>query len=327
MGNNQAPPSSTNQPNSNQSRTTGSVAATATPPPSENQPTNVVVQREESKPPSTPLTDNETLPAKGIKSSASTTSFEAPNLYGASAILVGDSGKSLAQQLRTCLPVEQKLHNDWNMLYSNKRNGASIATFAEIVMHHGPMLIIIQDMEGNIFGAFTSVSLEKKPTFYGNTGCFLFKIVNSEESDEKIVKAFPSSGRNDNYVYFNYGNKYNPYNGLAFGGKLGCFSLCVEEDWRFGKTVGDLMTYSYSPQLSSDSDFEIQTIEAWIFPLSESIQIDLRYRSKAKQSKQALGEENATEIFLMKQAGIMSSENDHIRETAYQKDKTEEKEN
>jgi len=184
------------------------------------------------------------------------------------------------------------------------------------------MIIIIEDMEGNIFGAFTSVSLEKKPQFYGNSDCLLFKV--EKNDDDCTVQVFKPSGRNENYVYFNFGNKYNPYNGLAFGGKMGTFSLCVEEDWRFGKTIGDLMTYSYSPQLSSDSEFEINNMEAWIFPLSESILIDLRYRAKAKQTKQALGEGNATEIFIMQQAGVMSSDNDHIRETAYDKVKSNE---
>nr|CAG4708318.1 unnamed protein product [Naegleria fowleri] len=257
-------------------------------------------------------------------SSSSSYYFDAPQLLGESEILIGDEGNSIAQQIRASLPLEQKLHNQWTMLYSNKKNGASIATFAEIVMYHGPMLIIIKDMENNIFGAFTSVSLEKKSSFYGNSNCFLFK-VDTEENNEnseakKIVKVFPASGKNENYVYFNFGNKYNPYNGLAFGGRIGCFSLCIEQDWRFGKTCGDLITYSFSPQLSSDSEFEINVIECWIFPLSESVQIDLRYRAKAKQSKQALGEGNAAEIFIMKQAGIMSSDHDHIRETAYQKD-------
>ncbi|KAG2394125.1 hypothetical protein C9374_003889 [Naegleria lovaniensis] len=252
--------------------------------------------------------------------------FDAPQLLGESSILIGDEGNSIAQQIRANLPLEQKLHNKWTMLYSNTKNGTSIATFAEIVMYHGPMLIFIKDMADNVFGAFSSVSLEKKPSFYGNSNCFLFKVETEENSEEnnnsgkKSVKIFPASGRNDNYVYFNYGNKYNPYNGLAFGGRMGCFSLCIEEDWRFGKTCGDLITYSFSPQLSSDSEFEINSIECWIFPLSESVQIDLRYRAKAKQSKQALGEGNAAEIFILKQAGIMSSDNDHIRETAYQKD-------
>ena len=232
-------------------------------------------------------------------SSNTTTSYNAPNLVGESKILIGEKGKSIIQQLRLALPQEQKQHNEWTLLYANWRNGASIATFGEIVMHHGPMIIIIEDIEGNIFGAFTSVSLDRKPNFYGNNNCLLFKI-ETNENQETNVQIYRSSNRNENYVYFNYGNKYNPYNGLAFGGKMGCFSLCIEEDWRFGRTVGDLLTYSYSPQLSSDSDFEINHIEAWIFPLSESIQIDLRYRAKAKQSKQALGEDNAAEIFIMK---------------------------
>ncbi|KAL9645964.1 hypothetical protein ABK040_001071 [Willaertia magna] len=257
-----------------------------------------------------------------------------PKLIGTSNILTGEDGKSICKQIRNQLPPEQRYHNEWTLLYSNRKHGASIATFSEIVLHHGPSLLFIQDMEGNIFGAFLSVSLDKKPQFFGDKNCFLFLVEKSTftetENNNTIVKCFKSTNRNDNYIYFNFGNKYNPYNGLAFGGRMGTFSLCIQEDFRHGKTVGDLLTYD-SPQLTPlDNDFEINTLEYYIFPLSESLQIDLRYRQKAKQAKkqQVLGEENSADIFIMQQAGLMSGENAHIRETAYKRtdDKSDEEE-
>jgi len=85
------------------------------------------------------LSETITLPSSNLveqetPTSNTPTTLEAPELGGSSTILKGAVGKSIAQQLRNALPTQQKFHNQWNMLYSNKKNGASIATFAEIVM-------------------------------------------------------------------------------------------------------------------------------------------------------------------------------------------------
>lgn len=220
--------------------------------------------------------------------------------------LVGVSNlinESHVMQLKRHLPPHPQ-SNDWYLLYDSKKMGLAITSFTDKVLGRGPTILIIKDTNGNIFGGFGSESWKKSPKYYGNNQCFLFNIKGD------TVNIFPAANRNSNYMYFNFGNQYNPYNGLAMGGtgKFDYFCLALDKNFSKGESRGSLMTYSSSPCLlgeeALDDTFTIDTIEVWGFPLTESDRINLEYEQTIRDEKRGVlvGEDNA-DLFFMQQAG------------------------
>lgn len=57
----------------------------------------------------------------------------------------------------------------WRFLYSNSLHGDSFSQLTRYVVGKGPNVILVQDKDGHLFGAYVSHSWEIKPTFYGNS--------------------------------------------------------------------------------------------------------------------------------------------------------------
>lgn len=69
---------------------------------------------------------------------------------------------------------------NWNLIYQNHRDGSSINTLLTNVENRSPLIIVVKDLEGMVFGAYLSDYL--RPTlnkFYGSgeTFVFTFKVV------------------------------------------------------------------------------------------------------------------------------------------------------
>lgn len=66
----------------------------------------------------------------------------------------------------------QKISNKWRLEYSMDRHGISLKTLYEKSGQNGPGLVIMKDNFENVFGFYTSHSLEVKKGFRGNGDWF-----------------------------------------------------------------------------------------------------------------------------------------------------------
>lgn len=238
------------------------------------------------------------------------------------------------------------MHDDWILLYSSRKMGTSIKQFTERCLNRGPTLILIRDTFGRVFGSFASQDWKRNGQFFGDSNCFLFTFDPSfatsvapqnnngaaaaDDDDttftadtahqEPGLQVFRSSNRNENYMYFNEGNEFNEYNGLALGGRMNFFCLSLDRTFTRGTSRPGLLTYNFSPCLCTDVydvddapddldqyHFIVDQIEVWGFPLSESQMLDLQFKLNQKQARVAAVKGDDADYFIMENAGMVGS--------------------
>lgn len=127
----------------------------------------------------------------------------------------------LADGLRPSLPTRLRIANSWTLLYSLDQHGVSLSTlYARVEQGMAGLgssigcVLVVQDTEGALFGAFSNEALKKREGYYGSGECFLWKAKQFQPGDIRIgmgVKAFRWTGRNE---YMNLCD--NDY--ISFGG-------------------------------------------------------------------------------------------------------------
>lgn len=304
--------------------------------------------------------------------------IQCPNLVGAPCSLL--LSRRQLTELRKQLPAEQRMHNDWILLYSSRRMGTSIKQFTERCLNRGPTIVLIRDSFGKVFGGFASQDWKRYGQFYGDSNCFLFTFnkknpsdtatteqndgtsknvqhdhdrdddngdddedkndssarndqktgnddtqndethnddtIGEESDDDTTLQVYRSSNHNDNYMYFNEGNEFNDYNGLAMGGRMNFFCLSLDRTFSRGTSRPDLLTYGSSPSLCTDVydvddapidldqyHFIVDQIEVWSFPLSESQMLDIQFKLNQKQARLAFVKGDDADYFIMESAG------------------------
>eukprot|EP01080_Neovahlkampfia_damariscottae_P009391 gene9391-1602_t len=220
----------------------------------------------------------------------------------------------IPEQFTKHLPKEFK-NKDWNLIYSTKQKGKNIQLFDQCVHGMGANIIFVKSISSeHIFGAFVSQGWKQSPDFYGDSSTFLF----SYSKEEKLY-VYKSGSYNNNFQFFNYGSKYNKFNGIGVGGLMKHFQLSIDEDFHYGKTMPELMTFPDCPTLchvSSASEtplenveqkFEIDTIEVFSFPLTREQILDLEYEKQNKDARLDGFDENI-DGFLLQSAGVKKDE-------------------
>ncbi|XP_053249867.1 TLD domain-containing protein 2 isoform X2 [Podarcis raffonei] len=128
------------------------------------------------------------------------TEFHEPVLNGQSNILHLEEIQKLAPHL----PLRVTGH-PWNLIYCTARDGFSLKTMYRSMSDlASPVLLIIRDTEGQIFGAFSSTAIHVSSCFYGNGETFLFSFTPQ-------LKVFKWTGKN---TFFMKGDA----DSLAIGG-------------------------------------------------------------------------------------------------------------
>lgn len=200
------------------------------------------------------------------------------------------------------------------LMYSSKKHGHNILAFQEKVVGRGPCLVLVKSTKSkHIFGCFASKSWKTDNDFYGDTNSFLFSF------DEKLY-TFKPGNYNQNFQFFNHGSKYNKYNGLGFGGRIGFFSFSLDDDLKKGKTNAETMTFPTSPCLchpssctdkpleDQDPNFEAEIIEVIGFPLTKEDRINLEYEKQMRESKRDV-EDEGVDSMILEVAGVKNNEN------------------
>ncbi|XP_070617992.1 MTOR-associated protein MEAK7 [Erythrolamprus reginae] len=156
--------------------------------------------------------------------------------------------------LNSHLPSE--LQDKWRLLFASRIHGESFSQLCGHIVNQGPCLLVLKDVDGYIFGGFSSCSWEVKPQFQGDNTCFLFSICPS-------LAVFTCSGYNDHYMYLNHGQQTMP-NGLGMGGQHEYFGLWVDSNFGQGHSKAKPRCTTYnSPQLSAKENFFLHSMEVW----------------------------------------------------------------
>ncbi|XP_051722200.1 oxidation resistance protein 1a isoform X8 [Ctenopharyngodon idella] len=168
-----------------------------------------------------------------------------PNLNEPSDLLEAEKIEKLAKHL-----PPRTIGYHWNLAYSTSKHGMSIKSLYRAMQdQESPMLLVIKDSDGQIFGALASEPFKVSEGFYGTGETFLFTFYPEFE-------AYKWTGDN---LFFIKGDM----DSLAFGGGSGEFGLWLDGDLYHGRSHS-CKTFG-NPMLSMKEDFFVQDIEIWSF--------------------------------------------------------------
>uniref|UniRef100_A0A9J8BC48 Oxidation resistance protein 1 n=1 Tax=Cyprinus carpio carpio TaxID=630221 RepID=A0A9J8BC48_CYPCA len=168
-----------------------------------------------------------------------------PNLNEPSDLLEAEQIEKLAKHL-----PPRTIGYHWNLAFSTSKHGMSIKTLYRAMQDQdSPMLLVIKDSDGQIFGALASEPFKVSEGFYGTGETFLFTFYPEFE-------AYKWTGDN---LFFIKGDM----DSLAFGGGSGEFGLWLDGDLYHGRSHS-CKTFG-NPMLSTKEDFFVQDIEIWSF--------------------------------------------------------------
>ncbi|XP_070160218.1 nuclear receptor coactivator 7 isoform X7 [Polyergus mexicanus] len=168
-----------------------------------------------------------------------------PDLIGTTEILSDEHREQLCRHL----PARAEGYH-WTLVFSTSQHGFSLnSMYRKMAKIESPILLVIEDTEGNVFGALTSCALHVSDHFYGTGESLLFRFT-------PRFQCFNWSGDN---LYFIKGNNES----LAIGAGDGKFGLWLDGDLYQGRTQS-CSTYSNDP-LAPREDFVVKTLECWAF--------------------------------------------------------------
>ncbi|XP_069076712.1 oxidation resistance protein 1 isoform X3 [Pleurodeles waltl] len=185
--------------------------------------------------------------------STQTTSFKVnlepetfkPNLSDPSDLLQPDQIEKLTKHL-----PPRTIGYPWTLVYGTTKHGMSLKTLYRTMLGlDTPVLLVIKDSDGQVFGALSSDPFKVSDGFYGTGETFLFTF-------SPDFEVFKWTGDN---MFFVKGDM----DALAFGGGGGEFGLWLDGDLYHGRSHS-CKTFG-NRTLSKKEDFIVQDIEIWAF--------------------------------------------------------------
>ncbi|XP_069813309.1 oxidation resistance protein 1 isoform X8 [Dendropsophus ebraccatus] len=168
-----------------------------------------------------------------------------PNLSDPSQLLQVDQIEKLTKHL-----PPRTIGYPWTLVYSTAKHGMSLKTLYRTMLGlDTPVLLVIKDSDGQIFGALASEPFKISDCFYGTGETFLFTFCPD-------FQVFKWTGDN---MFFIKGDM----DALAFGGGGGEFALWLDGDLYHGRSHS-CKTFG-NTTLSKKEDFIVQDIEIWAF--------------------------------------------------------------
>uniref|UniRef100_A0A8C9W0P1 Nuclear receptor coactivator 7 n=1 Tax=Scleropages formosus TaxID=113540 RepID=A0A8C9W0P1_SCLFO len=153
------------------------------------------------------------------------------------------------QSLASYLPARIQGY-PWRLAYSTAVHGTSLKTlYRNLTDIDSPVLLVIKDMDNQVFGAFSTHPFRISEHCYGTGETFLYSFCPD-------VRVYQWSGENS---YFVKGST----DSLQMGGGTGHFGLWLDADLYHGSS-STCSTFRNQP-LSSKQDFTIQDLEVWTF--------------------------------------------------------------
>ncbi|NXP76759.1 OXR1 protein, partial [Ramphastos sulfuratus] len=168
-----------------------------------------------------------------------------PNLSDPSELLQPDQIEKLTKSL-----PPRTIGYPWTLVYSTAKHGMSLKTLYRTMLGlDTPVLLVVKDSDGQVFGALASEPFKVSDGFYGTGETFMFTF-----SPE--FEVFKWTGDN---MFFIKGDM----DSLAFGGGGGEFALWLDGDLYHGRSHSCKTFGNHT--LSKREDFIIQDIEIWAF--------------------------------------------------------------
>ncbi|XP_054030120.1 nuclear receptor coactivator 7 isoform X3 [Dryobates pubescens] len=153
------------------------------------------------------------------------------------------------EQLARRLPARVQGY-PWRLAYSTLEHGTSLKTlYRKLASLDSPVLLVIKDMDNQIFGAYATHPFRFSDHYYGTGETFLYTF-------SPNFKVFKWSGEN---TYFINGDTSS----LELGGGGGRFGLWLDADLYHGRS-NSCSTFN-NDILSKKEDFIIQDVEVWTF--------------------------------------------------------------
>uniref|UniRef100_A0A8D0GDH6 Nuclear receptor coactivator 7 n=1 Tax=Sphenodon punctatus TaxID=8508 RepID=A0A8D0GDH6_SPHPU len=153
------------------------------------------------------------------------------------------------EQLARCLPARVQGY-PWRLVYSTLEHGTSLKTlYRKSASLDSPVLLVIKDMDNQIFGAYATHPFRFSDHYYGTGETFLYTF-------SPHFKVFKWSGEN---TYFINGD----ITSLELGGGSGRFGLWLDADLYHGRS-NSCSTFN-NDILSKKEDFVVQDVEVWTF--------------------------------------------------------------
>jgi len=165
----------------------------------------------------------------------------------------------------------------WNLLYHTSRDGFSLNTLyrkcdplSPEANRSGPIVTLVRDDAGGVFGAFTSEPWRVRAKSYGDGRSFVFRALPEEKREVyRWVQPEPSSrelgslpsvsgGKTGNYAF-----QMGHLRSLSLGGGSG-FALWLDGDLLNG-TSAACETFGTPGPLSTREEFKIRAVEVWGF--------------------------------------------------------------
>ncbi|XP_038600546.1 oxidation resistance protein 1 isoform X4 [Tachyglossus aculeatus] len=182
--------------------------------------------------------------ATTVKAELESESFR-PNLSDPSELLLPDQIENLTKHL-----PPRTIGYPWTLVYGTGKHGTSLKTLYRTMLGlDTPVLMVIKDSDGQVFGALASEPFKVSDCFYGTGETFVFTF-----SPE--FEIFKWTGDN---MFFIKGDM----DSLAFGGGGGEFALWLDGDLYHGRSHSCKTFGNHT--LSKKEDFFIQDIEIWAF--------------------------------------------------------------
>ncbi|XP_010592978.1 nuclear receptor coactivator 7 isoform X4 [Loxodonta africana] len=153
------------------------------------------------------------------------------------------------EQLARRLPARVQGY-PWRLAYSTLEHGTSLKTlYRKSASLDNPVLLVIKDMDNQIFGAYATHPFKFSDHYYGTGETFLYTF-------SPNFKVFKWSGENS---YFINGD----ISSLELGGGGGRFGLWLDADLYHGRS-NSCSTFN-NDILSKKEDFIVQDLEVWTF--------------------------------------------------------------
>ncbi|CAG0899990.1 unnamed protein product [Cyprideis torosa] len=162
--------------------------------------------------------------------------------------------KEMRKQLILSLPARCQGY-PWKMAFNTDRDGFSLAEmYRRMTDVHSMVLIIIEDMFFQKFGAILTDKPEVKDQYYGRGESFLFTFRAGD------FKTFKWIGENEFFI-----RCYE--DSVTIGAGDGHFGLTLDGDLNRG-TSEKCLTFSNEP-LTVKKDFKIRNLECWAFEIQD----------------------------------------------------------
>ncbi|XP_068253386.1 oxidation resistance protein 1 isoform X9 [Nyctibius grandis] len=182
--------------------------------------------------------------ATNIKTDLEPEAFR-PNLSDPSELLQPEQIEKLTKSL-----PPRTIGYPWTLVYSTSKHGMSLKTLYRTMLGlDTPVLLVIKDSDGQVFGALASEPFKVSDGFYGTGETFMFTF-------SPDFEVFKWTGDN---MFFIKGDM----DSLAFGGGGGEFALWLDGDLYHGRSHSCKTFGNHT--LSKREDFIIQDIEIWAF--------------------------------------------------------------